>query len=78
MLRAWRPAPEQRLLIVCRHAPGASSRQIAATLIVPARTWDNLFHNARRKLGVTSRDEPARVLRWQPPGSATWPAPPEG
>ncbi len=52
----------------CADAPGASNRHFAATLIVSARTWHHHFHSAWRTLGVTSRDEPARVLRWQPPG----------
>jgi DNA-binding CsgD family transcriptional regulator len=41
-------------------AAGASSRDIAARLVLSV---DNHLQNVYRKLGVTSRDELARVLR---------------
>ena len=44
-------------------AAGASSREIAAKLVLSVRTVDNHLQNAYSKLGVTSRDELARVLR---------------
>ena len=43
-------------------AAGASSREIAAKLVLSVRTVDNHLQNAYSKLGVTSRDELARVL----------------
>jgi DNA-binding CsgD family transcriptional regulator len=44
-------------------AAGASSREIAAKLVLSVRTVDNHLQNAYSKLGVTSRDDLARVLR---------------
>jgi DNA-binding CsgD family transcriptional regulator len=44
-------------------AAGASSREIAAKLVLSVRTVDNHLQNAYSKLGVTSREELARVLR---------------
>ena len=45
------------------HGAGASSREIAAKLVLSVRTVDNHLQNAYSKLGVTSREELARVLR---------------
>ncbi len=42
---------------------GASSREIAAKLVLSVRTVDNHLQNVSSKLGVTSRDELARLLR---------------
>jgi DNA-binding CsgD family transcriptional regulator len=42
---------------------GASSREIAAQLVLSVRIVDNHLQNVYSKLGVTSRDELARVLR---------------
>jgi DNA-binding CsgD family transcriptional regulator len=44
-------------------AAGASSREIAARLVLSIRTVDNHLQSAYSKLGVTSRDELARILR---------------
>ena len=44
-------------------AAGASSREIAARLVLSVRTVDNHLQSVDTKLGVTSRDELARVLR---------------
>jgi DNA-binding CsgD family transcriptional regulator len=43
-------------------AAGASSREIAAKLVLSVRTVDNHLQNVYSKLGVTSRDELARLL----------------
>ncbi len=47
-------------------AAGSSSREIAAQLVVSVRTVDNHLQHAYRKLGVTRRQDLARVLA--PPG----------
>jgi len=47
-------------------AAGASSREIAARLVLSVRTVDNHLQNAYSKLGVTSRDELAQILRTGP------------
>jgi DNA-binding CsgD family transcriptional regulator len=44
-------------------AAGASSREIAAKLYLSVRTVDNHLQNVYGKLGVTSREELARILR---------------
>jgi len=44
-------------------AAGSSSREIAAKLVLSVRTVDNHLQNVYSKLGVTSRDELAEVLR---------------
>jgi DNA-binding NarL/FixJ family response regulator len=54
-----RPEPSAFVLA----AAGASSREIAAKLVLSVRTVDNHLQNAYSKLGVTSREELARVLR---------------
>ena len=48
--------------IAAMAAAGASSREIAATLVLSVRTVDNHLQSAYTKLGVTSRDELAQVL----------------
>ncbi len=45
-------------------AAGVPSREIAARLVLSVRTVDNHLQNVYSKLGVTSRDELARVLRF--------------
>jgi DNA-binding CsgD family transcriptional regulator len=44
-------------------ATGASSREIAAKLVLSVRTVDNHLQNVYSKLGVSSRDELVAVLR---------------
>ena len=44
-------------------AAGVPSREIAARLFLSVRTVDNHLQSVYSKLGVTSRDELARVLR---------------
>ena len=44
-------------------AAGASSREIAAKLVLSVRTVDNHLQNVYSKLGVKSREELAQVLR---------------
>lgn len=44
-------------------AAGASSREIAAKLFLSVRTVDNHLQNVYGKLGVSSREELARILR---------------
>jgi DNA-binding NarL/FixJ family response regulator len=44
-------------------ASGSSSREIAERLVLSVRTVDNHLQNAYRKLGVTRRQDLARVLR---------------
>jgi len=43
-------------------AAGSSSREIADRLVVSVRTVDNHLQNAYLKLGVTRRQDLARVL----------------
>ena len=43
-------------------AAGASSRQIAGRLVISVRTVDNHLQSAYRKLGVSRREDLARVL----------------
>ncbi len=45
---------------------GASSREIAGRLVISVRTVDNHLHSAYRKLGVTHRQDLARVLSAAP------------
>jgi DNA-binding CsgD family transcriptional regulator len=61
-------APAERLTrreqeVAALAAAGASSREIAARLVLSVRTVDNHLQSAYGKLGVTSRDELAAVLR---------------
>lgn len=44
-------------------AAGASSREIAAKLVLSVRTVENHLQNVYSKLGVTGRDELTRVMR---------------
>lgn len=44
-------------------AAGASSRDIATKLVLSVRTGDHHLQSAYGKLGVTSREELAQVLR---------------
>ena len=53
----------RELEVASMAAAGASSREIAARLVLSVRTVDNHLQNAYSKLGVTSRDELARTLR---------------
>ena len=51
-------------------ASGVTSREIAAKLVLSVRTVDNHLQSAYTKLGVTSREELARMLSLEPrPGS---------
>jgi len=43
-------------------AAGSSSRQIAGRLVISVRTVDNHLQSAYRKLGVSRREDLARVL----------------
>lgn len=45
-------------------AAGASSREIAADLVLSVRTVENHLQSAYSKLGVTSREELARLKAW--------------
>jgi DNA-binding CsgD family transcriptional regulator len=61
-------APTERLTrreheVAALAAAGASSREIAARLVLSVRTVDNHLQSAYGKLGVNSRDELAAVLR---------------
>jgi DNA-binding CsgD family transcriptional regulator len=49
--------------IAAMAAAGAASRDIAVKLVLSVRTVDNHLQSVYSKLGVTSRDELARVLR---------------
>jgi len=53
----------RELEVASMAAAGASSREIAAKLVLSVRTVDNHLQNAYSKLGVTSREELARTLR---------------
>ena len=57
------PLTRREREIAAMAAAGASSREIAARLVLSVRTVDNHLQNVYSKLGVTSRDELARVLR---------------
>jgi DNA-binding NarL/FixJ family response regulator len=59
---AERLTPRERE-VASMAAAGASNKEIAARLVLSVRTVDNHLQNAYSKLGVTSRDELARVLR---------------
>ena len=57
------PLTRREREVAAMAAAGASSRDIAAKLVLSVRTVDNHLQNVYSKLGVTSRDELARILR---------------
>jgi DNA-binding CsgD family transcriptional regulator len=57
----------RELEIATMAAAGASSREIAAKLVLSVRTVDNHLQSAYAKLGVTSREELGQALRPEAP-----------
>ena len=45
---------------------GLTNGAIVEHLVIPVRTVDNHLHNSYAKLGITRRDELARILLPQP------------